>query len=149
MFRAVCGGMFTTVGHRLPLPATDRLWRFFVVGALAAGLQSALLWTFVEVGELYYVLAAVVAIEITILSQYVVNNAWTFRDRSNDGVRPFLGGLLRTNLVRGSAIPIQTGLLFVFVDALGLMYLAANLVAISVSGIYRYVLDARWTWGES
>ena len=139
--------MFTTVGHRLPLPATDRLWRFFVVGALAAGLQSALLWTFVEVGELYYVLAAVVAIEITILSQYVVNNAWTYRDRSNDGVRPFLGGLLRTNLVRGSAIPIQTGLLFAFVQFGGFAYLVANGIAIFFSGIYRYVLDARWTWG--
>jgi putative flippase GtrA len=135
------------VGHRFDLPATGRLWRFFVVGALAAGLQSALLWTFVEVGEFYYVLAAVVAIEITIVSQYVVNNAWTFSDRSNDGLRPFLGGLFRTNLVRGSAIPLQTGLLFVFVDALGLMYLGANLVAILLSGVYRYALDARWTWG--
>jgi putative flippase GtrA len=125
----------------------DRLWRFFVVGALAAGLQSVLLWTFVEVGDLYYVMAAIIAIEITILSQYVVNNAWTFRDRSNDGRRSFLAGLLRTNLVRGTAIPLQTGLLFVFVDALGLMYLGANLVAVFLSGFYRYALDARWTWG--
>ncbi|MEF8842825.1 MAG: GtrA family protein [Haloarculaceae archaeon] len=138
--------MSVSVGRPLDRPAVGRLWRFFVVGALAAGLQSALLWTFVDVGELYYVLAAVVAIEITILSQYVVNNAWTLSERSNDGIRPFLGGLLRTNLVRGTAIPIQTGLLFVFVDALGLMYLGANLVAILVSGVYRYALDARWTW---
>lgn len=139
--------MSVSVGHRFDWPDAGRLWRFCVVGALAAGLQSVLLWTFVEVGEIYYVIAAVVAIEITILSQYVVNNAWTFSDRSNDGLRPFLGGLFRTNLVRGSAIPIQTGLLFVFVDTLGLMYLLANLVAIALSGIYRYVLDARWTWG--
>jgi len=138
-----------SVGYRFDRLAVGRLWRFFVVGALAAGLQSVLLWTFVEVGEIYYVLAAVVAIEITILSQYVVNNAWTFSDRSNEGLRPFLGGLFRTNLVRGSAVPLQTGLLFVFVDALGLMYLGANLVAILVSGVYRYALDARWTWGTA
>jgi putative flippase GtrA len=141
--------MSVSVGHRFDLPEVGRLWRFCVVGALAAGFQSALLWGFVEVGGLYYLVATVVSIEITILSQYVVNNAWTFRDRSNDGLRPYLGGLLRTNLVRGSAIPLQTGLLFLFVDALGLMYLVANLVAIAVSGIYRYVLDARWTWGSA
>lgn len=141
--------MSVSVGHHLDRPTTGRLWRFFVVGALAAGLQTALLWTFVEVGEVYYVLAAVVAIEVTILSQYAVNNAWTFRDRSNDGLRPFLGGLLRTNLVRGTAIPLQTGMLFVLVDALGLMYLGANAVAIFVSGFYRYALDARWTWGTA
>ena len=147
MSGVVCTPMSVSVGHRLDRPAVGRLWRFFVVGVLAAGLQSALLWAFVEVGELYYLLAAVVAIEITILSQYVLNNAWTFSDRSNDGLRPFLGGLLRTNLVRGTAIPLQTGLLFVFVDALGLMYLGANLVAVFLSGFYRYALDARWTWG--
>ena len=140
--------MSVSVEHRFDRPDVGRLWRFFVVGVLAAGLQSALLWTFVEVGDLYYVLAAVVAIEITILSQYVLNNAWTFDDRSNDGTRAFLGGLLRTNVVRGTAIPIQTGLLFVFVDALGVMYLVANVVAIFLSGFYRYFLDARWTWGE-
>lgn len=149
MSRAVRPGMSVSVGRRFDRPEAGRLWRFCVVGALAAGLQSALLWTFVEVGELYYLVATVVSIEITILSQYAINNAWTFRDRSNDGLRPYLGGLLRTNLVRGSAIPIQTGLLFLFVDALGLMYLVANLVAIAVSGIYRYVLDARWTWGST
>ena len=139
--------MSVSVGHRLDRLDVGRLWRFFVVGVLAAGLQSVLLWTFVEVGDLYYVLAAVVAIEITILSQYVLNNAWTFDDRSNDGLRPFFGGLVRTNLVRGTAIPLQAGLLFVFVDALGLVYLGANLVAIFLSGFYRYALDARWTWG--
>jgi putative flippase GtrA len=132
--------------YRLPV---GRLWRFLVVGSLAAGLQSVLLWAFVEVGGLYYLVASVVAIEITILSQYAVNNAWTFRDRSNDGLVPFLSGLVRTNLVRGSAIPIQTGLLFLLVDQFGLVYLGANLVAIGVSGVYRYVLDARWTWGPT
>ncbi|MFC6939957.1 GtrA family protein [Salinirubellus sp. GCM10025818] len=141
--------MSVSVGHPFDGLATDRLWRFCVVGVLATGLQTALLWAFVEVGDLYYLLATVVAIEITILSQYVINNAWTFRDRSNDGLRPFLGGLFRTNLVRGSAIPIQAGLLFVFVDALGLMYLVANLVAVSISGVYRYALDSRWTWGAT
>jgi hypothetical protein len=27
------------------------------------------------------------------------------------------------------------------------MYLGANLVAVFLSGFYRYALDARWTWG--
>ncbi len=124
-----------------------RLSRFFVVGALAAGLQTLLLWAFVEVGDLYYLLASVVSIEITIVTQYFFNNAWTFRDRSHDDRRSLLGGLVRTNLVRGSAIPIQTGLLFALVQFGGLMYIAANAVAIGLSGIYRYALDARWTWG--
>ncbi|MFB6118837.1 GtrA family protein [Halosegnis sp.] len=123
-----------------------RVGRFAVVGGAAAGLQSLLLWLFVDIGGVYYLLGAVVAIEITILAQYIVNNAWTFADRANEG-SAFLGGLVRTNLVRGSAIPLQTALLYAFVTWGGLGYLVANLCAIVPSGVYRYLLDARWTWG--
>jgi putative flippase GtrA len=126
----------------------QRLGQFSAVGAAATALQTGLLWLFVDVGGFYYLAAAVVSIEITILSQYVVNNAWTFADRANQG-NAFFSGLVRTNLVRGSAIPIQTGLLFVFVQWGGLGYLVANLCAIVPSGVYRYVLDARWTWADS
>jgi putative flippase GtrA len=123
----------------------SRLMQFALVGGAAAALQSGLLWLFVDIGGLYYLLGSVIAIEITIVTQYIVNNAWTFADRANQG-DAFLGGLLRTNLVRGSAIPLQTALLYVFVTWGGLGYLLANLCAIVPSGIYRYVLDAKWTW---
>ena len=123
----------------------SRLMQFALVGGAAAALQSGLLWLFVDIGGLYYLLGSVIAIEITIITQYIVNNAWTFADRANQG-DAFLGGLLRTNVVRGSAIPLQTALLYVFVTWGGLGYLLANLCAIVPSGVYRYVLDAKWTW---
>lgn len=135
------------VGRLVTTASSRRLSRFFVVGVLAAGLQTLLLFAFVEFGNVYYLLASVISIEITIVTQYFFNNAWTFGDRSHDDRRSLLRGLIRTNVVRGSAIPIQTGLLFAFVQFGGLAYLVANAVAIGLSGIYRYVLDARWTWG--
>jgi putative flippase GtrA len=78
---------------------------------------------------------------------YVLNNAWTFDERSNDGRRAFLRGLAVTNVVRGSAIPLQLGVLFALTEWAGVAYLLSNGVAILVSGLYRYVLDARFTWG--
>ena len=132
-------------GGELARVPISRLTQFALVGGAAAALQSGLLWLFVDVGGLYYVLGSVIAIEITIVTQYIINNAWTFADRANQG-DAFLGGLLRTNVVRGSAIPLQTALLYVFVTWGGLGYLLANLCAIVPSGVYRYVLDAKWTW---
>ena len=127
-------------------PPVVRLRRFFLVGTVAAGVQTGLLWAFVEYLELWYLVAAPVVIEITILLQYFVNNAWTFRPSQHTHLRSYVHGLVKTNIVRGSAIPIQTGLLYVLADWVGLMYLIANLGAIFVSGFYRYVLDSRWTW---
>ncbi|ESS09946.1 MAG: hypothetical protein A07HN63_00382, partial [uncultured archaeon A07HN63] len=36
---------------------------------------------------------------------------------------------------------------YAFVEWAGLLYLVANGAAIFLTGLYRYVLEARWTWG--
>ncbi|MFC6613941.1 GtrA family protein [Halopenitus salinus] len=128
-------------------PFALQLRRFVIVGTIAAGVQMALLWFLVDSVSLNYLIGATIAIETTIVFQYVLNNAWTFQAIQNTGTMAYLYGLLKTNLVRGSAIPIQLGVLFALVEWRSVPYLAANAVAIVISGIYRYVLDARWTWG--
>jgi len=130
------------LGH----PSAVRLRRFFIVGTAAAGVQTGLLWTLVDFLGIWYIAAAVVAIEITIVLQYFVNNSWTFRPSSHSTLRSYARGLVKTNVIRGTAIPLQTGLLYAFVEWFGLLYLVANLVAIFFSGLYRYYLDSRWTW---
>lgn len=121
--------------------------RFALVGAGAAGIQLVLLAAFVEVAGLQYLIAAAIAIEITILLQFVVNNAWTFSESGHVTVRTYLTGLAKTNLVRGTAIPIQLGVLYTIVSQTPIPYLVANGVGIVVSGFYRYWFDSRWTWG--
>jgi putative flippase GtrA len=130
-------------------PMARPLRRFVVVGTVTAGVQMVLLWLLVERGRLNYLVGATVAIEITIVLTYLLNNAWTFRHIRNTGARAFLTGLAKTNVVRGSAIPIQLAVLFSLVEYLGVAYLLSNAVAILVSGLYRFVLDARWTWGRT
>ncbi|ATW87790.1 putative flippase GtrA [Halohasta litchfieldiae] len=137
-------------------PLVTLLRRFVIVGALTAGVQQFLLWLFLDWGDLNYLLGALIAIELTIILSYILNNAWTFEQSQNTGTVAYLIGLLKTNLVRGSAIPIQLGILYVLVEWLLIPYLAedgvaivlvGNGVAIVISGIYRFVLDSKWTWG--
>ncbi|USZ67480.1 GtrA family protein [Halorussus salilacus] len=130
-------------------PIATQLRRFVTVGIFTAGVQMVLLWLFVDVAGLNYLVGAFFAIEITIVLSYVLNNAWTFRESRRTGGLEYLAGLLKTNVVRGTAIPIQLGVLFVLVEWRHVPYLLANAVAIVISGIYRYVLDARWTWGHT
>ena len=128
-------------------PLAVQMRRFVVVGALTAGIQMGLLWLFDTVAGLNYLLAATIAIEITIILSYVLNNAWTFRASQNTGLSEYLGGLLKTNLVRGTAWPIQIGVLYALVEWGGMTALVANVPAILISGLYRFVLDSQWTWG--
>ncbi|ELZ42724.1 GtrA family protein [Halorubrum saccharovorum DSM 1137] len=128
-------------------PIAVQMRRFVVVGALTAGIQMGLLWSFVDVAGVNYLIGATIAIEITIILSYVLNNAWTFQASQNTGTTDYLTGLLKTNLVRGTAIPIQLAVLYALVEWGSLMYLVANAIAIFLSGLYRFVLDSQWTWG--
>lgn len=128
-------------------PEAKQLRRFVAVGVTAAAIQTILLWQFVERIGLQYLVAAFVAIEITIIFQYIVNNTWTFERTSHGGFAEYFSGIIKTNFVRGSAIPIQLGILYALVDWVGITYIIANILAIGGSGIYRYTLDSRWTWG--
>ena len=127
-------------------PLAVRLRRFLIVGLVAAAVQQTLLFAFVELGRLNYLIAAAIAIETTIVLQYVLNNVWTFNADRKTGRRAYVYGLLKTNIVRGSAIPLQLAALYALVAFLSLGYLVANAFAIGVTGVYRYVLDSRWTW---
>lgn len=128
-------------------PLARRLRRFVIVGVIGAGVQIGLLWLFVDIGGVNYLLGALFAIEFTIVLAYVLNNAWTFQTDQHTSRMEYLTGLVRTNVVRGTAIPIQLGILYAFVEWVGLLYLVANGAAIFLTGLYRYVLEARWTWG--
>jgi len=127
-------------------PRRERLVRFFLVGCTAATIQLTLLWLFVDLGGVNYLVGALVAIEVTILFQYVLNNAWTFHRSRHTSMREYAVGLSKTNLVRGTAIPLQLGVLYVLVTLGTAEYLVGNAVAICVTGLYRYALDAAWTW---
>ena len=127
-------------------PLAVRLRRFLIVGLVAAAVQQTLLFAFVELGRLNYLIAAAIAIETTIVLQYVLNNAWTFSADRKTEWWAYVYGLLKTNIVRGSAVPLQLAALYALVAFLSLGYLVANAFAIGVTGVYRYVLDSRWTW---
>jgi putative flippase GtrA len=127
-------------------PRRERLVRFFLVGLTAAGLQQAILWLLITFAGLHWLAGAFLAIETTILFQYVLNNAWTFHRSQHTSRREYLVGLGKTNLVRGTAIPLQLGLLYVLVTMGTAGVLVGNGVAIAVTGLYRYALDASWTW---
>lgn len=128
-------------------PFAPQLRRFVAVGTIAAGVQMVLLWLFVDGGGLNYLIGATIAIEITIILSYVLNNVWTFRASRNTRWVEYLVGLVKTNVVRGTAIPIQLTVLFALIEWGGLPYLPGNATAIVISGVYRYLLDRRWTWG--
>jgi dolichol-phosphate mannosyltransferase len=57
-----------------------RMSRFAVVGALGTVLNLALMWALIHVGGLHYVAAAVIATEVAIVHNFLMQERFVFRD---------------------------------------------------------------------
>jgi dolichol-phosphate mannosyltransferase len=115
-----------------------------LVGLTGVFVNMVLLWYLTEVGGIYYLLSSLVAVETAILSNFLLNNAWTFRDKSRGAVR--LGALCRYNLVCLGGMVTGTAILYILTSWFGAYYLAANLVAMSVTSLWNFAANASWTW---
>jgi len=58
-----------------------RLIKFAIVGTSGVVVNLGLLYILVEWFGLYYMLAAVISIGSSVLSNYILNDKWTWRDR--------------------------------------------------------------------
>jgi len=123
-----------------------RLARFALVGLSGVLLNMGLLVALVEAAGLDEILAATIATEAAILSNFSLNDRWTFGD-----ARSPLGRLRRAaqyNAIALGGLLISVTALAVLTRGVGLHYLLANLVAVLAGFAWNYALNARMTWGS-
>ena len=123
---------------------TARLLRFALVGGAGVLVNYAILAGLVELGHLPRLLAAALATEGAILSNFTLNNSWTFGDVACHHSLPARAA--RYNFFALGGLLISVAVLGVLVYVFGLYYLIANLFAIGAATLWNYAANARWTW---
>lgn len=121
---------------------SGRLLRFCVVGASGVGVNLAVLALLVELARIPAVAAAAVAIEASILSNFALNDRWTFGDRRTGGV---VSRLARFQLVSVFGAVAQWSV-FLTLHALWQRPYAAQLVGIAVAVGWNFAMNLHWTW---
>lgn len=128
---------------------SGELWRFFkfiFVGLTGVGVNLGLLWLLTEKTKLFDVASSAVAIEVSIIWNFILNNAFTFSDRNEPGFLAFVKRLLKFNFVSLAGAAINLGLFWVFKNPLHIYYLLAQALGIVVATLWNYVLNMIWTW---
>lgn len=121
-----------------------RFARFFAVGACGVLVNMGVLLFLTESVGLPYVISSLVAIELSIVGNFALNNAWTWSDRrvGTPGKR-----LLKYHLVAGfSALAGNWCLLILLTSLFALDYRLANLVGIAAGVVLNFVLNHHWTF---
>ncbi|MBX6773153.1 MAG: GtrA family protein [Chloroflexi bacterium] len=121
----------------------SRLVRFGLVGL--SGTLVNLAVVHVLFGTLHWpaVIASPVAVEVSVVNNFLWNNWWTFRQRSIS-----LARFIRFNLASLGGLAITAAIFAALVDLLGWHYLLADLIAIGAATGWNFAASVLWTWAR-
>jgi len=140
---------FTHLAHlAVETGQMGRFLRFCTVGLSGVFVNEGVLRFFTKTGGLYYVYSSILACEMAIITNFLLNEFWTFRDRSSQrpDVANRLRRLLRFNLICTVGVILNVALLWALTNLAGLYYLISNLFGIGVSTLWNYGLNSNITW---
>jgi dolichol-phosphate mannosyltransferase len=123
-----------------------RLFKFIGVGLSGVAVNQGILWLLTDFAGLKYYISSPFAIEASIISNFILNNRFTFGDRRIATHGSFFSRLLKFNITCIFGALIQYGLLVLFTSVFGVHYLISNLIGIAAAFIWNYLLSLIWTW---
>lgn len=124
-----------------------RLLKFVSVGLLGILVNESILWLLTERFYLHYVFSAAIGSEVSILSNFTLNEALTFRDLvTNSSLRSVAKRAFEYNWTRVFGIFLGLITLYFLTTFLGVHYLLANLVGIAVSLAWGYSTSISIVW---
>jgi dolichol-phosphate mannosyltransferase len=123
-----------------------RVFKFGIVGISGIAVNLGILYFLVEFFAIDKDLASPVAIEFSIVNNFIGNDLWTFgfaRDRKvSSGWHRFVA----FNLVSIGGAVINYGIFLILTAGFAVYYLAAQLVGILVAFIWNFLVNRRVTW---
>lgn len=132
----------------------DRIWRltkFGVVGLSGVGVNHGLLLLGLYVLDdmapgAAYAIALTLAIGISILTNFLLNDAWTWRDRRVEGARAFLVRLGKYYFVAGIAGVVQWAISWTLSIPFEVNVHLANLSGIAAGVGINFFVNHFWTF---
>jgi dolichol-phosphate mannosyltransferase len=123
-----------------------RFGKFCLVGTGGVLVNEGLLWILRQFVGLPLALASAIGIETSIVTNFIFNDYFTFRDRHLQGTKPFLKRLLKFNLVSLAGLGLNIGILLLLTHVFSVHYLLANLCGIVLATLWNYLVNLRCTW---
>ncbi len=124
-----------------------RFARFCLVGASGVSVNEGLLFLLRQFASLPLWLASAISIEASIVSNYTLNDYFTFRDRRMPGGQSFLKRLGKFNVISLAGLGINLAVLLILTAIFGEQhYLLFNLAGIAVAMVWNFTANSWWTW---
>jgi len=116
-----------------------------MVGASGVAVNMGLLYGLTEYMNFHYMLSSVIAIEISIITNFVLNDLWTWNDRAK---QIWIKRIIKYHFVSLGALIANWLVLVGLTEGFGLYYMLSNLIGICMGMIINYILNDLWTFRE-
>lgn len=137
-------GVLEGISPRPPAGQMNSLARtalkYAVVGVIGVLVNSITLAALYEGAHMPLFLSSALAVEMAIISNFLLNDRWTFARR-----RPSVRRFLKFNLATVAALAITPSIVWLLV-AVEVHYLTANLIAIIATAGVNFATSAFWVW---
>jgi dolichol-phosphate mannosyltransferase len=125
-----------------------RIAKFTLVGAWGFAVNMFFLWFLTDIAGLYYLLSSILAIEISLINNFALNDLWTWRDRGKAGKAEYFKRMLRYQITAGASMLANLVVLWVLTELFGFYYLASNIFGILCGSALNFVVNDRWTFSR-
>ncbi len=119
-------------------PTHAKIGRYLIAGGTAAFTNIALLFVFTDFLGIWYIASAIMAFILAFIVSFTLQKYWTFQDGSKDQIHRQAVIYLTVAVVN---LLVNTGLLYLQVEYLGVYYIFAQLIAsalIAVESFFVY-----------
>jgi len=124
---------------------TKRFIKFIAVGLAGTAVNEGILALVKATTQWNDKVRLIPGIEVSIITNFLLNDYFTFADRRTGKKLSFFGRLLKYNLVALAGATINWGIAAILVNA-GLNVFLADFIGIVIAFLWNYFFSTIWTW---
>ena len=119
--------------------------KYYAVGASGVLVNLGILYALTDLAGYWYIVSQIIAISVSITSNFLFNRFWTFSGSIEDQRNSVM--YVKFLIVSLIGMGIQLGITFALVEGIAIDYMYAAGIGIVVAGGITYVVNRRWTFG--
>ena len=130
-----------------PVRLTERrITKYAVVGISGIVVNTFFFWSFMRIAGIDYKISSPMAVELAVLSNFFLNNYWTFGNSTNG--LSLLARMAKFHVTAAGGFVINYIFLVGLIELAGLYDLLSNLVGILAGFLWNYTVNVKWTWRQ-
>ena len=113
------------------------LLKFAIVGISGTFIKLGALYILTDIVGIWYLASYGIAFILSVISNYVWNSRWTFRNR---------GGFVKYLVISSFTLSFNLGLIYILTDFLGLWYIVSGAFGVLSAFLINYALSRKYVW---